>query len=203
VDYVLVRRKDLSMIRDVKVIPNEPCLLQHKLLICIVDWKERTKSVKRVFVSKCRVWKLKEAQNQGAFQRCVEDRARHREGEGVEELWAELKECMIEESEKICGKTKCTSKSKKTGWWDNEVKQAVSEKSRQYLLWKEEKNQAEKHSRVKKGKGLSDKEVAYRKANKESKRVIQRAKDGYRQKFIEELEREDRKGNTFKVVRRR
>ena len=86
VDYVLVRHKDLSMIRDVKVIPNEPCLLQHKLVVCVVDWKERAKSIKRVFVSKRRVWKLKEAQNQGAFQRCVEDRARHREGEGVEEL---------------------------------------------------------------------------------------------------------------------
>ena len=107
---------------------------------------------------------------------------------------------MIEESEKICGKTKCTSKSKRTRWWDNAVKQAVTEKRRQYLLWKEEKNQEEKLSRVKKGKGQSDKEIAYHKANKESKRVIQKAKDRHRQTFVEELEREDRKGNTFKVV---
>ena len=134
VDYMLVRYKDRSMIRDVKVIPNEPCLLQHKLLICVVDWKEHVRSTKRVFVSKCRVWKLKEVQNQRAFQRCVENRARRRGGEGVEALWTDLKKCMIEESEKICGRTKRSSYCKKTGRCDKEVKQVVTEKRRQYLL---------------------------------------------------------------------
>ena len=41
VDYVLVRAGERAMIRDVKVIINEPCLSQHKLMICIIDWKDK------------------------------------------------------------------------------------------------------------------------------------------------------------------
>jgi hypothetical protein len=34
VDYILVRKRDRAKVLDVKVVPNEPCITQHKLMIC-------------------------------------------------------------------------------------------------------------------------------------------------------------------------
>ena len=75
VDYVLVRAGERTMIRDAKVITNEPCLSQHKLMICIIDWKDKSPKHKKVFISKCRIWKLKEADKREEFKTKVQSRA--------------------------------------------------------------------------------------------------------------------------------
>jgi hypothetical protein len=61
VDYVLVRRRDRAMVKDVTVVPGEACLTQHKLIVCRIKLNEVVKKRKEGFVSKCRVWKLKDA----------------------------------------------------------------------------------------------------------------------------------------------
>jgi len=45
-------------------------------------------------------------------------------------------------------------------------------------------------------------EEAYREANKQVKRIIYKAKNDYQQEFVEELEKEEAKGNLFGVVKR-
>ena len=45
-------------------------------------------------------------------------------------------------------------------------------------------------------------EEAYKKAIKQVKRIIYKAKVDYRQECVEELEREDAKGNLFGVVKK-
>ena len=40
VDYILSRKSERKMVRDVKVVKVE-CIKQHKLLICVFDLKER------------------------------------------------------------------------------------------------------------------------------------------------------------------
>jgi len=48
-------------VADVKVIPGEPCILQHKLMVCRLRGGKQMKKKKRhVFKSKCKVWKLKD-----------------------------------------------------------------------------------------------------------------------------------------------
>ena len=62
VDYILVRKAERSMmVTNVTVISNEPVLPQHKLLMDTIQLKEAgcTKARKEMFVSRCKVWKLK------------------------------------------------------------------------------------------------------------------------------------------------
>ena len=40
IDYILIRKSDRKLIRDVKVIWQEECILGHKLIICVLDLKE-------------------------------------------------------------------------------------------------------------------------------------------------------------------
>ena len=62
---------------------------------------------KKVFVSRCKLWKLKEPGIRQAFEAEVIQRSAHRtDGNGdVEVMWRGLKECLLEVSSKVCGKT--------------------------------------------------------------------------------------------------
>ena len=46
VDYMLVRKHDSAKVSDVKVVPNEACVTQHKLMICVV-WKVETRCISK------------------------------------------------------------------------------------------------------------------------------------------------------------
>ena len=37
VEYVLIRRVRLSMVKDIKAIPGEECIIQHRLLVCVLE----------------------------------------------------------------------------------------------------------------------------------------------------------------------
>ena len=61
VDYILVRACQRYIVSDVTVINGEPCIQQHKLLLCKVAWRHKGRSrEKAVYVGRCRVWKLRE-----------------------------------------------------------------------------------------------------------------------------------------------
>ena len=72
VDYILVCKSERKMMRNVTVMPGVSCLLQHKLLVCILEASESRKE-KKVFVSRCKVWKLKEESVWGMFQARLEE----------------------------------------------------------------------------------------------------------------------------------
>ena len=60
IDYVLVRRSELSTVTDVKVIAGEECIQPHRLLVCVLNIKELLRKCKEKPVSRCRVWRLKD-----------------------------------------------------------------------------------------------------------------------------------------------
>ena len=74
VDYVLVRAGERTMIKDVKVITNEPCISQHKR-------RDITQ---------------------------LSDEA------SVEDLWQDMKGCMLGVADEVCGKTKKPQRHKET-----------------------------------------------------------------------------------------
>lgn len=60
VDYVLIRKEDRPLVSKGTVIQSEACIPQHKLVMCEMKLVERLEKKREVFVSKCRVRKLKE-----------------------------------------------------------------------------------------------------------------------------------------------
>ena len=59
VDYILFRSGLRKLIKDVKVIPNEECMPQHKLLVCTFNINIPPKP-KRKFTARLRTWKLRD-----------------------------------------------------------------------------------------------------------------------------------------------
>ena len=182
VDYVLVRRKVLSAVKDMKVIRGEACLTQHKLLVCVLDVKACLKRKRKAFVNRRRVWRLKDAKTKQAFQDIIKENKSKREGD-VDDLWNELKSTLLDATERVCGRTKGPARHKETWWWNDEVSEAIGVKRRAFIAWKRSKSEA-------------DKDV-YNKANKDAKRVVAAAQQSKRQELSENLKTAEGKGKLF------
>ena len=127
VDYVLVRRCEKAIMKDVKVISGEPCIPQHKLMVCVIELKEHLKR-KKVFGSRCKVWKLKDIRIQSAFHEKVQLRADARnENDDVECVWKGLRDSLLAEADVVCGRTKEHSRYREMWWWNMDVFQAVED----------------------------------------------------------------------------
>ena len=60
-----------------------------------------------------------------------------REGSvGVEKVWKDLKECILEEAVVVCGETRGIARWKEMWWWNEEIAASVKKKQRLFELWK-------------------------------------------------------------------
>ena len=80
------RNRDMRLQTYVTVIPNEPCILQHQLLLCLVKWRGKVRKLMKTFVSKYRLRKLREAYHEIAFKRRVEVKEASRSEDSVEQI---------------------------------------------------------------------------------------------------------------------
>ena len=71
--YIIIRKSDRKLIRD--VIRQEPCIPNHKLIICVLDLRKGLNRHKMEFVKRCKVWKLKDDVTAGIFKERVQARA--------------------------------------------------------------------------------------------------------------------------------
>jgi hypothetical protein len=170
-------------VKDVKVINGEECIKQHKLLVAIMDTRQSVEHRPAAFVSKCKIWKLKDADTRLQFQRKVTTRAEGMAEAGVGGVWKELKKCLLQVSDEVCGRTKGPPRFRQTWWWTDDVAKAVAEKRTLYQRWRKSKDG--KH------------ETEYREANRMAKKVIYLAKERQRRQFGEWLEKEDMKGRVL------
>src|SRR6266516_4725130 len=133
------------------------------------------------------VRRLRETAIRRNFAERVKDREERRERGDLESMWKGLKDCLLEETETLCGKTKGRTRHKITWWWNKDTELAVKEKRRAYELWKVS--------------GLEVDKEAYKKAKCRSRRVVAKAQDEERQRYCDKLVEEDGKGNVFRVAK--
>jgi hypothetical protein len=198
VDYVLVSRSERSAVADVTVIRNEPCLLQHKLIVCRLVMAEWVPKRRNVFVRKCKVFKLKEPRVLEEFQKLVSVKAEGRaeDATDVEGIWNGLKDCLLDTAKDVCGESKGPPRHEETWWWNEECARAVEEKSALYTTMKKS-NSAEG---VDSEKAKTDKK-AYEQASRMTKKVIGKAKENASKKWCESFESSYAKGEMFRVVK--
>ena len=72
IDFIMVRKSERSMVTDVNVINTEAFMPHHKLLICKVSLLEKTVRPRQAFVSRTKVWRLKEEAVRDKFREVVE-----------------------------------------------------------------------------------------------------------------------------------
>ena len=139
IDYFLVRKSDFKQVRNIKVIPGEEVVTQHRLLVTDMKWKF-VKQTKNTFTPKLRTWKLKDQNVTNLFK----DRLTHLltsdiNEKSVVDQWMHLKTNLLKATEETCGISKQRKWHKQTWWWDNSVDNAVNEKRRLFKIWKKKR----------------------------------------------------------------
>ncbi|XP_077862555.1 uncharacterized protein LOC144344497 [Saccoglossus kowalevskii] len=125
IDFVLVDKEKRKFLKDIKVFPGE---LQHRLVAVDADKRKVKKIVRKVALVRRNVWKLKEEDTRKNFEARV--------GELVEtdasDLWGCFKERVLQTCDEVCGKKKGRRGRGDTGWWNEEVKEAIARKKDAY-----------------------------------------------------------------------
>src|SRR3989442_1057253 len=122
---------------DINVIRSEKCVQQHKLLVCKIGLHECVKKRKNKFVGRYKVWRLRETAIEKDFGDRGKNREERRDKDDLESMWKGLKDCLLEDTETVCGKTKGRTRHKITWWWNKDTEFAVEENRRAYELWRE------------------------------------------------------------------
>jgi len=151
--------EDKAKVRNLKVISSEECVPKHKLLVMDM-WFKATKSWRRKFEPRVRVWKEKTCEE---YRCMVRDKVQEAawKGLGVNDHWQQMKGLMMETAQDICEMTKGPHRHKETWWWNEEVAEAVRKKKIKYgKCQKENTKEAMKE---------------YKKSRQNAKRVISSA----------------------------
>ena len=170
IDYILIRRRLRKFIRDVKVIPGEECLSQHRLLVCILQVTAPAR-VRRRFTPRLRTWKLRDPACTAAFEakfaeKCASGPVADSATQSPEEIWSHLKSGLNSAAEEVCGYTKNHQWRKETWWWNSRVDEAVKEKRRCYKVFT-------KLRRLKLyDKAYASAQAEYKSAKKLAKRIV-------------------------------
>ena len=139
IDYILVRKRDRKLIRDVKVIPGEECAPQHRLLVG--DFMVALPQIiRKKFVPRCRTWKLREDEQKGHFQQLFaassNNLARPLPDDPPDSIWGNFKACLLSAADEVCGHTKKHTWRKETWWWSAEIDALVKAKRKAWKEWK-------------------------------------------------------------------
>ena len=104
IDYILVRKSDFKQVRNIKFIPGEEVVTQHRLLVTDMKWKF-VKQTKKT--PKLRTWKFKDQNVTNLFK----DRLTHLLASDINEKslvdqWMHLKTNLLKATEETCGISK-------------------------------------------------------------------------------------------------
>ena len=130
VDFYLARRNQNRFFKDLKVLPHESCITQHKLFVCDFNI-----TGERKFVTRKKIWKLYKGSLKNDFRLYINKYSTSNQKDAfVEGCWNVLNEALLETTDRSCGWTKKTAIHKQTWCRNNGVCNGVSEK---WELWKE------------------------------------------------------------------
>jgi len=134
IDFILVRRSELSAVKDVKIIAGEECIQQHRLLVGVLHVTEQHRRCREKPVSRCRVWKLKDISIQSQFFDEVQSMLSGKKVTGVEGVWRTFQNGLLVTADKVCGRTRGRLKQKETWWWNDDVAKVVEDKRRLFKV---------------------------------------------------------------------
>ena len=105
VDYNLVRKTELKLVKNNKIIGIEVCIPQHKLLNAVLKIKIPTVK-SRFMAAKRKLWRLREPEVQAEYQNFIKEGCVDVTPSCVGDAWNNLKDCVLSGLDKVCGNTK-------------------------------------------------------------------------------------------------
>jgi hypothetical protein len=173
IDLILTNKKE--MFRDVKSVPSVSGDADHRMVLGKMILKKPTLHPRKMR-RRVQIERIKEAGCKENYQQQIRNNMTAGEEEqSVEECWNAFKEAVLKSAEETMGiKMVGGTKKKKTPWWTERVKTAVSEKMRCFRKWIKTRGELERRE--------------YVEARRESDRVKRMEKETTWEKIGNELE---------------
>ncbi|MBJ5565721.1 hypothetical protein JGG61_23040, partial [Salmonella enterica subsp. enterica serovar London] len=129
-DYILLRKADRRMVKNIKVIPGEECVTQHHLVVGDFVMRKLQKKGKQLHPPRLRVWKLQDKNVQSRFAEALRAKGEAvTERSDVEAKWEAMKSNWVKAAEEVCGWTKGAPRHRVTWWWNDNVANIIQEKN--------------------------------------------------------------------------
>ena len=190
IDYIAVRRANRAEVINCKVIPGEPAVKQHRLLV--VDLRVQRKKTRRKHRGgKIKVWKLRDEEIAAKYKVEVKKRKDNLMPiESVEDAWSQLKTVVIDQTERLCGRTRgMRPTTKEEWWWTVEVQEAIKKKKEAFKDVQRNNSQ--------------EANAAYKTIKRETKRVVARPKAAAADEFYQKLESKEGEQRVYKIAKAR
>ena len=160
--YILVKRTDLKVAKDCKVIPGESIAMQHRILVMDYKLKTPMKKQTRKLNSQIGWWNLKKEKAMAEYQ--ASDTTNLDEI-GLDLDWNKIKDILISTAKEKLGQTsgKGAYNEKESLWWNEDTRSAITAKEKAFKAYQKDKSE-EQH-------------CAYKEANKATKRAVAMAKE--------------------------
>ena len=190
IDYIMVRKEDRAQVRNVKAIPGEECVSQHRPVIGDLTLRSKRLGAKNN-LPKLKLWKLQKEDSKNEFREKIEQRAEVveevMESGDVDGKWQAMKKALLEVTEEVCGWSRGKARQRETWWWNESVERAVNEKRRCHKVWKKSREEADR--------------VRYAEAKRASRTAVWEAQETKRKEFASELESEKGQRSFFKIAK--
>ena len=187
VDYILTRKEDKQSVKNVKTIPGEECVRQHRLLVgefLFAGTKERRKT----YIPQIKVWKLRDEKIKHEFVEKLDAKISADSGTGaVDEKWQRMRDSLVSTAQAVCGVRRNPPRHKETWWWNEEVAKAVESKKKLYKNWKKDRT--------------SENKELYNKAKQYSKKVVTLAKKAKSEDLAKELDSDEGKRKVYRIAK--
>lgn len=177
IDYILIPRELKNKCRDVKVVRGAELSTDHHLLVADMVFA-RGRRRRRTSYQRVKYEKLKNPEIREDYQEMLRNKllAPIPGQDVVEESWERIKTSILEACTLTCGMKRIKEGTKKTKWWNADVKQVVAEKKKAWGEWKRYRTPAHYD--------------AYVRQRNSCKAVVKRAKRESWEAFGEELDRD-------------
>ncbi|VFQ67678.1 unnamed protein product [Cuscuta campestris] len=136
IDYLLMRRCDRVLCKDVKVIPSENITTQHKLLV--MDVMIRWVKHRRATGGNTQIrWRRLSGEKISELIKRVQEKGAWESAGEATDMWAQTANCIREAAREVLGMSS-GSRSRHQGdwWWSDSVRSKVEAKKVAYLLLK-------------------------------------------------------------------
>jgi len=188
IDYILVRKQDLKMVKNCKVIPGEEVVSQHRLL-CVTLHLLEDRPPRKTFTPKIKIWKLN-GEGKQQFKTEVQEKYKPVAEANAEDTWKQIQNTVMTAAEKVCGKTTGGKAiEKETWWWNEDLQDSIKEKKKAFRTWQRNRDDRAKEE--------------YRAAKRKAKAEVARAKEEAYSDWYEILGTKEGEQQIYRVIKQR
>ena len=141
IDFVLARTRSRKNFKDVKCIPGEECVPQHRLLVACISITTFSKGSSRDGCKRIKSWRLRDPNVKSRYSEKVASILQTDAG------WTGLKDTLILAAKEVCGISsgRPPVRKRQEGWWWNaDIQAAIKDKKAAFKNWQKSKSDIDK-----------------------------------------------------------